>query len=112
MPAARPPAPPPAPQPAPPPVPPPTRTSAHVRTPLVIAGVLLALAVVVPLLVPTYSRVDPTLWGFPFFYWYQLLWVFACAALVSVAHRLVLAHERRRRAELGLGPARTEREVR
>jgi hypothetical protein len=25
--------------------------------------------------VPTYSHETPVLWGFPFFYWYQLLWV-------------------------------------
>lgn len=25
--------------------------------------------------VPLYNRVDPTLMGFPFFYWYQLAWV-------------------------------------
>ena len=60
--------------------------SARARTPLVIAGVLLGLAIVVPLLVPTYSRDEPRLWGFPFFYWYQLLWVFICAALVMIAH--------------------------
>jgi hypothetical protein len=77
--------------------------SARVRVPLIIAGVLLGLAVVVPLLVPTYSKDDPRLWGFPFFYWYQLLWVFICAALVSIAHRLVKQHEERKREEVGLG---------
>ncbi|RZA09741.1 MAG: DUF3311 domain-containing protein [Proteobacteria bacterium] len=25
--------------------------------------------------VPFYNRVEPTLLGFPFFYWYQFLWV-------------------------------------
>ncbi len=25
--------------------------------------------------VPLYNRHDPTLFGFPFFYWYQLAWV-------------------------------------
>ena len=77
--------------------------SARVRTPLIIAGVLLGLAVVVPLLVPTYSKDEPRLWGFPFFYWYQLLWVFICAALVMIAHGLVKQHEERKREELGLG---------
>jgi hypothetical protein len=43
------------------------------------------------------------LWGFPFFYWYQLLWVFISAALVSICYRLVSREERRRRAEQGLG---------
>jgi uncharacterized membrane protein len=36
---------------------------------------LLLVAVVVPLLVPLYNRVEPTLFGWPFFYWMQLLFV-------------------------------------
>ena len=28
---------------------------------------------------PTYAKDEPRLWGFPFFYWYQLLWVFISA---------------------------------
>ena len=87
---------------------PPTPTSARVRTPLVIAGVLLGVSIIVPLLVPTYARAEPELFGFPFFYWYQLGWVFLCAALVMVAHRLVRAHEERKREELGLGRHRDD----
>ena len=26
--------------------------------------------------VPFYNRVEPTLFGFPFFYWFQLGWIF------------------------------------
>jgi hypothetical protein len=36
-----------------------------VRPARVGAGVLLLLAIVIPLLVPTYARRDPELWGFP-----------------------------------------------
>jgi Na+/melibiose symporter-like transporter len=68
-----------------------------------ISGVLLAICIVVPLLVSTYAKDEPRLWGFPFFYWYQLLWVFISAALVSVCYRLVSVEERRRRAAQGLG---------
>jgi Na+/proline symporter len=68
-----------------------------------IAGVLLAIAVVVPLLVSTYSKEEPRLWGFPFFYWYQLLWVFIAAGLVSISFQLVIREERKRRAAEGLG---------
>jgi hypothetical protein len=43
------------------------------------------------LLVPSlYNSVDPTLFGIPFFYWYQLLWVplgVAVTALVYVKTR-------------------------
>jgi len=67
-----------------------------------IAGVLLALSIVVPLLVSTYAKDEPRLWGFPFFYWYQLFWVFISAATVSIAYRLVMGVERKRRAAQGL----------
>ena len=36
---------------------------------------LLVLPIVVPLLVPVYNRTDPTLLGFPFFYWVQLAFI-------------------------------------
>lgn len=68
-----------------------------------IAGVLLALSVVVPLLVSTYARDEPRLWGFPFFYWYQLMWVFISAITVSISYQLVIREERRRRAAQVLG---------
>ncbi len=68
-----------------------------------ISGVLLAIAVVVPLLVSTYARDEPRLWGFPFFYWYQFLWVFLSAILVSICYRLVITEERKRRSAQGLG---------
>lgn len=76
---------------------------AAVRPAYWIAGVLLAASVVIPLLVSTYAREDPHLWGFPFFYWYQLMWVFISAGTVSIAFRLVLREERKRRAAEGLG---------
>jgi len=75
---------------------------AAVRPPYWIAGVLLAVSVVVPLLVSTYAKDEPRLWGFPFFYWYQLMWVFISAALVSISYQLVIREERRRRAAQGL----------
>ncbi len=68
-----------------------------------ISGVVLAIAIVVPLLVSTYAKDKPRLWGFPFFYWYQFLWVFLSAILVSIAYRLVIAEEHKRRAAQGLG---------
>lgn len=44
----------------------PTRTK-------VVVSVLLVIPMVALALVPTYSSRTPVLWGFPFFYWYQLL---------------------------------------
>ena len=57
-------------------------------TKIVVSLILLA-AIVVPLLVPTYDQKDPRLFGFPFFYWYQLLWVFLCAGLVGLSFWLL-----------------------
>jgi len=58
---------------------------------LVIAGVLLLLPIVALSWVDSYARKEPTLFGFPFFIWYQFLWVFLCSALTFTAYKLVLA---------------------
>ena len=44
----------------------------------IVVSVILLVGIVVPLLVPTYDQKEPRLFGFPFFYWYQLSWVFIC----------------------------------
>ena len=75
----------------------PTRGPARVA-PYVTAGVLIALAIVFPLLVPLYARAEPALWGIPFFYWYQLLWVFIASGLLAIAFVIVRREDRRRRA--------------
>ncbi len=63
-------------------------------TPTKIAvSLVLLVAIVVPLLVSTYDQVDPRLFGFPFFYWYQLAWVFLAAGCCSIAF-LLLKRER------------------
>ncbi len=79
-----------------------TRPSPPSRTPLYVAGVALTIAVVAPLLVFTYARRDPELWGIPFFFWYQFALVVLSVVLTSFAYRLVLGHERQRRAAEGL----------
>ena len=47
---------------------------------------LLVPPTVAPLLTPLYNRIEPTLWGLPFFYWYQLLCAVLAIALISVVH--------------------------
>ena len=37
--------------------------------------------------VSSYNRVEPSLLGFPFYYWYQLLWVVIGAAIAAVVYR-------------------------
>jgi Protein of unknown function (DUF3311) len=33
-----------------------------------------------------YARSTPTLWGFPFFYWYQFAWVVLASALMGIVY--------------------------
>jgi hypothetical protein len=61
-------------------------------TKYVVAGLLL-IGIVLPLLVSTYDQVEPRLFGFPFFYWYQLIWVFLAAGLCGLSF-LLLKRER------------------
>jgi hypothetical protein len=63
---------------------------------LTVAGVFLAIPIVGLLWVGSYAKVEPTVWGFPFFIWYQFLWVFLCAACTWAAHRIVLVARPRR----------------
>ncbi len=35
---------------------------------------------------PFYNRLEPTLWGVPFFYWFQLLWVIVSAVFTAVIY--------------------------
>jgi hypothetical protein len=55
--------------------PPPTDAVAPHRSDRSPWNWLLLIPVVVPLLVPIFNRVEPTLFGWPFFYWFQLLLV-------------------------------------
>jgi hypothetical protein len=53
---------------------------------------LLLLPYIGLLWVPFYNFFDPTLFGFPFFYWYQLAWVPVSALLTWLAYR-TYSHE-------------------
>ncbi len=35
---------------------------------------------------PFYNKLEPTLLGIPFFYWFQLLWVFASAVFTAIVY--------------------------
>jgi hypothetical protein len=72
------------------------------KTLLTIAAVLLAIPIVALLWVDSYAKAEPVFAGFPFFIWYQFLWVFLCAICTWGAYRLVLiARPRRPLAERG-----------
>lgn len=46
-------------------------------------SLLLLLPYIALLWVPFYATTQPKLWGFPFFYWYQFLWVPLSALLIG-----------------------------
>ncbi|MDQ1484263.1 MAG: hypothetical protein QOF35_2339 [Actinomycetota bacterium] len=62
-----------------------------------IAGVLVALPIVALMWVGSYAKAEPKLAGFPFFIWYQFVWVFLCSACTYGAYRLVLKARPHRR---------------
>ena len=56
---------------------------------LVLTGVLVAIPIVALMLVGTYSKKEPYLAGFPFFFWYQFLLVFLCSGFTYAAFIVV-----------------------
>lgn len=55
----------------------------------VTAAVLLLIPCAALAAVPLYSRTTPVLWGFPFFYWYQMLWVLITPVLTYAAYVVI-----------------------
>jgi hypothetical protein len=66
--------------------------------------ILLAPAVVVPLWVSLYDREDPTLIGFPFYYWFQFALIIGAVVLTSSAYVLARSADRQDRVAHGLPP--------
>ena len=58
----------------------------------------LALPFACLLWVPLYNRIEPALFGIPFFYWYQMLWVFIDARLLWIVYAIIRREDDRRRA--------------
>ncbi len=55
-----------------------------------------------------YAKKGPELFGFPFFYWYQILWVFIEAALLWATYAIVTREDNRRRAAVRTDDAATK----
>ena len=53
-----------------------------------VIAVLLTIAIAGTLWVPLYARSAPALGGFPFFYWFQLIWVPVTGALCWICYLL------------------------
>jgi len=56
---------------------------------LLLAVVLLLIPIAALLWVGSYARLEPRFAGFPFFIWYQFLWVFLCPAFLWAAYVLI-----------------------
>ena len=56
---------------------------------LVLAGILLAIPLVALAVVPLYTHDGPRILGFPFFYWYSILWVFLTSGFTWAAYLVI-----------------------
>ncbi|MEU9961928.1 DUF3311 domain-containing protein [Streptomyces sp. NPDC050982] len=65
----------------------------------VVIAVCLIAPFVAMLWVGSYAKVDPTFIGIPFFYWYQMLWVFISTLLTMVAYKLWNRDQRARKSQ-------------
>lgn len=63
----------------------------------VLILVLLIPPVVLPLWVPLYDKTDPTLWGFPFFFWFQFALILVSAVMTVIVYLLSRMAERKDR---------------
>ena len=67
-------------------------------TPLRLFATFCVLAPMVAVIaVPTYNSATPRLGGFPFFYWYQLLWVLITGVLMVAAFWAIKVDGNRRK---------------
>jgi hypothetical protein len=67
------------------------QTTPHGRNPAVwvAVSVLIIIGIVGALWVPIYARSTPKLGDFPFFYWFQLIWVPVVAILCCLSYLLL-----------------------
>jgi hypothetical protein len=56
---------------------------------------LLLIPFIATLWVPFYNSIEPTFQGIPFFYWYQLLWVFLSSGITAFVYFMTERNERR-----------------
>ena len=60
-----------------------------------LVPLLLIIPFIGTLWVSSYASLQPELWGIPFFYWYQFLWI-AIGALLTIVGYLVERSEEKR----------------
>ncbi len=54
-----------------------------------VAGILIAIPVIVLAVVPLYNHTNPIFLGIPFFYWFQTVWLVIAAVFYSFASLLI-----------------------
>ena len=53
----------------------------------VILALLILIPAIINLTTPLYNRIEPELFGIPFFYWFQTLWLVVCSGFyLAFAH--------------------------
>src|SRR5215471_1734421 len=77
----------------------------------IVITILLAASLVGTLWVPFYNHLTPVHMGFPFFYWYQLMWVPIVAILAAIAYLLSRLIERSDAAASAEAPDWDQREA-
>jgi hypothetical protein len=55
---------------------------------------LLLVAVIVPLATPLFNRIEPKLFGLPFFYWSQLAFAILSTSVIAVVHLATKGRQR------------------
>ena len=71
----------------------------------VLITVLILISILGTLIVPIYARSSPHIGAFPFFYWYQLLWVPFVAVMMAICY-LISTRGSRGSADSPVPPAR------
>ena len=52
--------------------------------------ILLAIPCIAVLIVPFFNRLEPSLFGVPFFYWWQILWVPLSSVFIAVVYKMIV----------------------
>ena len=76
----------------------------------ILICVLLAPAVILPLWVGLYDKVEPRLGGWPFFYWFQMVLILVASVLTVVAFFISQVADRKDREARGQRPVNDVRE--
>jgi hypothetical protein len=52
--------------------------------------ILLAIPCIAVLIVPFFNRLEPSLFGVPFFYWWQIIWVPLSSVFIAVVYKMTV----------------------